>query len=243
MSIMCCVYTPDGIVLAADSRLTRTRTTNITSSKENDNIEKITIENTTYTLSDNAQKVMLLKKNCVGISFCGDAIIQGINVSDFIRKFEIELVSDDDTTEIIAEKLCKYYNDTKTIFFVCGYDNDIPYVYDIINKTVNRQNIIEYNEKDNSNINDKYDRIKYSAIWNGHKTAITKFINGEPSINLDFNTMPLKDSIEFAEFLVDLTIKYERFSDDIQTCGGPIDVLVITKDEAYWVNHKIYKEK
>ena len=30
MSIMCCVYIPEGIVLAADSRLTRTKTGNIT---------------------------------------------------------------------------------------------------------------------------------------------------------------------------------------------------------------------
>lgn len=55
--------------------------------------------------------------------------------------------------------------------------------------------------------------------------------------------MPLKEAIDFAEFLVDTTIKYERFCDDIQTCGGDIDILVITKDEAFWKQHKIFNPK
>ena len=53
--------------------------------------------------------------------------------------------------------------------------------------------------------------------------------------------MPLKDGIDLSEFMVDLTIKYQRFSDGIQTCGGPIDVLVLTKDTAFWYKHKLYK--
>jgi len=42
--------------------------------------------------------------------------------------------------------------------------------------------------------------------------------------------MPLKDAADFAEFIVDFTNKYQRFDDRIPTCGGPIDLLVITKD-------------
>ena len=72
-------------------------------------------------------------------------------------------------------------------------------------------------------------------------TAITKVVNNAPTLNVDWNTMPLKDAADFAEFLIDTTIKYERFCDDIQTCGGEIDILIITKDEAFWKQHKIYK--
>ena len=81
------------------------------------------------------------------------------------------------------------------------------------------------------------------AIWAGQKTAITKIVNEKPILNAAWATMPLKDAIDFAEFLVDTTIKYERFSDDIQTCGGDVDILVITKDEAFWKQHKIYNPK
>ena len=82
--------------------------------------------------------------------------------------------------------------------------------------------------------------ITFGALWAGRKTAISKSVNTPPILNADWNTMPLKDAIDFAEFLIDTTIKYERFCDDIQTCGGDIDILVITKDEAFGKQHKIY---
>jgi len=50
--------------------------------------------------------------------------------------------------------------------------------------------------------------------------------------------MPLKDAVDLAEFIVELTIKYERFADKIPTCGGPIDILVITKDYTQFYRHK-----
>ena len=56
MSIMCCVYIPEGIVLAADSRLTRTKTGNITEIPETETIPKtVVIPKTIYTVSDNTQ--------------------------------------------------------------------------------------------------------------------------------------------------------------------------------------------
>ena len=109
MSIMCCVYIPEGIVLAADSRLTRTKTGNITEIPETDTTPKtILIPQTTYTSSDNTQKVMLIKKSNVGISFCGNAIIDGATVADFIRRFEIEKVMPEHTTEQIAYSLSDF---------------------------------------------------------------------------------------------------------------------------------------
>ena len=85
--------------------------------------------------------------------------------------------------------------------------------------------------------------IIYGATWAGQKTAITKVVNNPPSLNANWGAMPLKEAIDFAEFLIDTTIKYERFCDDIQTCGGDIDILVITKDEAFWKQHKIFNPK
>lgn len=273
MPIMCCVYIPEGIVLAADSRLTRTKAGNMQEIPETENTPKtVLIPQTTYTVSDNTQKVMLIKKSNVGISFCGNAIIGGATVADFIRRFEIEKVSSEDTTEQIAHNLSDYYNGNDTHFFVCGYDNDIPYVYDVYRKCVNRSNIAE-NLRDNSGVKDVADDgqeelsetgvpenvkkqqedamnttpveplITYGATWAGQMTAITKVVNNAPPLNADWGAMPLKEAIDFAEFLIDTTIKYERFSDNIQTCGGDIDILVITKDEAFWKQHKIFNPK
>ncbi|MGN0721233.1 MAG: hypothetical protein ACI4LZ_04660 [Anaerovoracaceae bacterium] len=273
MSIMCCVYIPEGIVLAADSRLTRTKTGNIGEIPETEKTPKtVLIPQTTYTSSDNTQKVMLIKKSNVGISFCGNAIINGATVADFIRRFEIEKVSPEHTTEQIAYNLADYYNGNDTHFFVCGYDSDIPYVYDVYRKHVKRSNIADV-PQNNSGAKDVADDgqeelietgipdnmkkqsedvannapvepvVIYGATWAGQMTAITKVVNNAPSLNADWGAMPLKEAIDFAEFLIDTTIKYERFCDDIQTCGGDIDILVITKDEAFWKQHKIFNPK
>ena len=273
MSIMCCIYVPEGIVMAADSRLTRTKPTKSIElpQKEDQDKKIILLEQTTYTLTDNAQKVLLIKKNGVGVSFCGNAIINGITVADYIRNFEIEKVLDTDTTENVAYKLAEYYGKTDTHFFVCGYDEDIPYVYDVYGKVVNRSNVSNtataiQTVNDSANCDDNENtgtpestnisepateekteaiaqEVQFSAIWAGRKTAITKIINDKPILNADWNTLPLKDAIDFAEFLIDTTIKYERFCDDIQACGGDIDILVITKDDTFWKQHKVYNPK
>lgn len=273
MSIMCCVYIPEGIVLAADSRLTRTKTDHIEKIPETEkNAKTVLVYKTTYTSSDNTQKVMLIKKSNVGISFCGNAIIDGATVADFIRRFEIEKVLPEHTTEQIAHNLADYYNGNDTHFFVCGYDSDVPYVFDVYRKIVKRFNIAEITQN-KSDVKDAADdgqdelietgvpenikkqpedvkdttlaepNVIYGATWAGQMTAITKVVNNSPSLNADWSAMPLKDAIDFAEFLIDTTIKYERFCDDIQTCGGDIDILVITKDEAFWKQHKIFNPK
>lgn len=251
MSVMCCVYVPEGIVLAAESRLTRTRTKAPVEISNDEEGKKYKVESTTYTLSDNAQKVLLINKANVGVSFCGNAIIEGITVADYIRRFEIEKVVEEDSVEDVANKLSEYYSFTGTLFFVCGYKDDIPYVFQVKHNDVKRYNVAsqipnddQVTEKESANNNTDVvkneENVVYSAAWAGKDTAITKIINESPKLNVDWKTMQLKDAIDFAEFLIDVTIKYERFSDDIQTCGGSIDILVITKDTTFWKQHKIY---
>ncbi len=273
MSVMCCVFVPEGIVLAADSRLTNTKK-EIKEIPETETAPKTTVVvQTRYTSSDNAQKVMLIQKSNVGISFCWNATIDGLTVADYIRRFEIEKVLLQDTTENIANALADYSNGKGAHFFVCGYDNDVPYVFDVCEGKVKRFNVKTAIVSDKVTVEDIIDEqkedaveigvpehtrkqieepaeidlanqeVRYSASWAGQMTAITKIVNNKPTLNVSWNTMPLKDAIDFAEFLVDTTIKYERFCNDIQTCGGDIDILVITKDEAFWKQHKIYNPK
>jgi hypothetical protein len=53
--------------------------------------------------------------------------------------------------------------------------------------------------------------------------------------------MPIQDVIDLAEFLVNLTIGYSRFSPGASTVGGPIEIATITKHEQFkWVRRKHY---
>ena len=103
MSVMCCIFVPEGIIMAADSRLTRTRTSAPVELPAEEGIRKYRVDRTTYTLSDNAQKVFLLSKSKVGISFRGDTTIDGIALADYIRRFEIDKIEKGDTADVVLD--------------------------------------------------------------------------------------------------------------------------------------------
>jgi hypothetical protein len=56
--------------------------------------------------------------------------------------------------------------------------------------------------------------------------------------------MPLRDAIDLAEFLVDLTIKFSRFMPGAPTVGGPIEIAAISKHEGFrWIRRKYYFDR
>lgn len=218
MSIIATVYLPEGIAMAADSRLTLTKCCD-DGTKER------------YTLSDNSQKIFLIKNNTIGISCCGDAIIANKSVGDFIRWFEITQVKSEDTVEVIANKLKNFTiknHGGGVLYHVAGYTGDDPYFYIIIDDNLSRDN---FNYKTNN--------LMFGASWNGQTNYLVNLINGPKKFNVNWELMQLKDGIDLAEFMIDVTIKSQRFTDGLATCGGDIDLLVITKDYAKWIKHKV----
>jgi hypothetical protein len=57
--------------------------------------------------------------------------------------------------------------------------------------------------------------------------------------------MPIQDAIDLSEFLVDVAVKWARFSPMGETIGGNIDIAALTKYEAFkWVKRKhFYSDK
>lgn len=222
MSIITIVYVPEGIAMSADSRLTKIGTT-------------VKGDHYNYTISDNGQKIVLLSKVNVGISTCGDAMIQSKTIVDFLRNFEIAEVVNEDNIETISNKLNKYLKKllvpTTVIFEVGGFKIDEFFVFEVRANCCIRLN---YDLTSKS--------ITYGVSWNGQQDAIDKLVNGKAPMNTNYYLMPLKDAIDLSRFLVDLTINYQRFGNNsTATCGGPIDTLVITKYGASFTKHKIYK--
>lgn len=107
MSIVSIVYLPEGIAIAADSRST------LSTTKTEDGTTTIK----KFSVSDNAQKIVLLNKCQVGIASVGDAIIEGKTISDYIRLFEINNITNGDTAEVVADKLLEHKSEyPKTTF-------------------------------------------------------------------------------------------------------------------------------
>jgi hypothetical protein len=58
------------------------------------------------------------------------------------------------------------------------------------------------------------------------------------------DAMPIQDAIDLAEFLVDLTERFSRFTPGAPTVGGPIEIAAITKHEGFkWAKRKLYFER
>lgn len=56
--------------------------------------------------------------------------------------------------------------------------------------------------------------------------------------------MPINDTIELAEFLADLAVRYSHFTPGAATVGGPIEIAAITKHEGFkWVRRKYYYQR
>ncbi|MCF7805825.1 MAG: hypothetical protein K9N46_15185 [Candidatus Marinimicrobia bacterium] len=53
-----------------------------------------------------------------------------------------------------------------------------------------------------------------------------------------FHAMPLGDAIDYARFLIDLTIARFRFVVGAELCGGPVDIATITRKSGFsWISH------
>jgi 20S proteasome alpha/beta subunit len=174
-------------------------------------VKEIFIEN------DNTQKLFILN-NKYGLAYCGDAFIGGLPVGEFFDKLAKEQFIFDDTIKSCADKI--YDNATGINFILCGYEDGEYHAYARGDSKLER-----FIEKHNSCVIGQ--------------TNVFDMLFREAPIN--YTKMPLKEAVDFAECVIDTVIKYERFTDGPQTCGGPVDILVITKNDIFFHKHKLRK--
>jgi len=75
-------------------------------------------------------------------------------------------------------------------------------------------------------------------VNNAFETAKATLQQATPLI---YDPMPIQDAIDLADFLVELTKKFSRYTPGAATVGGPAEVAVITKHEGFkWVKRKHY---
>lgn len=72
-----------------------------------------------------------------------------------------------------------------------------------------------------------------------NKEIVQKWMDDRVSeLPLIFNGMPLQDAIDFANYAVQLTIGRFRFAVGLPTCGGNVDIAVITPSTFQWAQRK-----
>lgn len=240
MSFVITVYVPEGIVMASDSRQSITIGGQTPEGKELPRIETVA--------SDFTYKTFLLKQQ-VGISTFGDALLGKIQMESHIKRLEEEKITEDDTVDIVKDKLIAYFKEkfpqADTSFHIAGFKKEekasVPYLY-FCN--------IKINENKRINFDEKTKRVVYGCSWGGQSDIISTILKpyqilgsdnkpiAAPKFPIIYDSMNLQDAIDFATYAVRTTIDTMRFQARPKNVGGPIDVLLITPDKAKWIQRK-----
>lgn len=247
----------DGLILAADSRLTVQFAAGIQPPYK--------------VLSDSANKLFSIGR--VGVATYGDAFILGRSIESFVTEYKAKSKPDDDVHEVakgFIDYFGKYYDQevtaNKTLpalgFIFAGYDkNGIGRITESSFPSKRMPTDLSQNTHDQQGL-----------VWRGQTDVIVRLIKGyDPALGstatlqklppadqeqlikdvgqfeyyIPFNFLPLQDGIDLALSLVQTTVDVQRFSfgrmahpGDIPGVGGTVDVLTITPSETTWVRRK-----
>lgn len=243
MSFIVTLYVPEGLVMAADSRLTINMQQKLPDG--NSIIQS-------FLASDSNQKLYLLDQR-FGLSICGDAAINNIPLAGFINTFvEEKITPTTDITEV-AESFAKYFaevgNKPNITFHLTGYRIEagisVPYVYvgHVQTGQIQRANSAA----------GASGAVSYGCSWGGDSDIFARLMlpakvrnsQGEwdelPHHDVLYNFFTLQDAIDFSVYAIQTTIQTIRFKVRPKTVGGPIDVLVLKPGETpQWIQKKAY---
>ena len=240
MSFVIAVYVPEGIVMASDSRQSVTVEGKAPEGKS----FKVETVN-----SDAITKTFLLEGHGIGVSNFGQDMLGGVPIASRIKRFMEEGLTPDDNVETVPRKLVDYFResfpDVDVGFHVTGYKKEdkvsVPHVYSchVSRNAVERRNL----KPDGS--------LSYGAAWSGQTDILTSILipvvvkddkGNDKAIRspapIIWDAMALQDAIDFAIYAIRTTIDTMRFQARPKNVGGPIDVLLLTPEEARWIQRK-----
>ncbi len=249
---------PEGIVLAADSRVT------LTAKRQLSPTENLVLPST----FDNATKLLKVNgQNYVGAVTYGAGTIglkEPRTAHSFLPEFEIAISSKGRlSVEEFSNELSNFflerwnevmpndYKDEPLIFLVGGYDEHAPYgkVFQVI---------IPYEPKPKEQ---SAGQGEFGITWGGQYEILTRILSGFdptfaatvknnlnlseeqtkkldqlwPAFNLPipYQFLPLQDCVDLSIFLIKTTIELQKWMLGIRGVGGAIDVATITRIEGF----------
>ncbi|MBN1778126.1 MAG: hypothetical protein JW811_08405 [Clostridiales bacterium] len=255
MSLGIVIKSPEGLVLAAESRITMGVTMNKNTSPVN-----------THCYFDNATKLMSFSapNQCVGVVTYGQAVFGGANprtAASYIPEFESTLPEERLTVEDFAKEVSRFYlkqwnevrppmpaNTPSMSFVIAGFnENDVLgriYVVEIPRKPEPEERSID--NKFGITFGGQQDTISRLAL--GYDVRLPAEVKKElqlsqaQSVKLDsllkkyntfvpFQVLALQDCIELANFYIQTTIEAQRLSVGIRGVGGEVDVAIIKRNQ------------
>ena len=240
MSFVIAVYVPEGIVMASDSRQSLT----VEGKAPEGRSFKVETVN-----SDAITKTFLLEKHQIGISNFGQDLLDRVPIASRIKRFIEEDLAPNDNVDTVPKKLVNYFRksfpNADVGFHVTGYKKEgkisVPHVYSC---HVSRNAVERRNTKPDGS-------LSYGAAWSGQTDILTSILipvvakdeKGNDKVirspaPIIWDAMALQDAIDFSIYAIRTTIDTMRFQARPKNVGGPIDVLVLTPNEAKWIQRK-----
>lgn len=230
MSLVVTVYTREGIVMAADSRLSL----NSQGTQGGQQVVQMSVAQT-----DSVYKIFLAPGD-VGIATYGAADIAGVPIAGYIDSFIQERLSPPQEVDAVPQILLDYFRalpgPPDTQFHVAGYKSQEQQVWRV---QVSQNLVVRLNQSD-----------QQGASWGGEADVLTRLIQplwsrdnqgayrDLPTFPIPWQFFTLQDAIDFAVYAIRATIDSMRFQARAKTVGGAVDILVVKPTAATWVSRK-----
>jgi hypothetical protein len=245
MSLGVVVNTPEGMVVAAESRVTLTWT----------NPAGVTLPIT----FDNATKVLHFRAphDFIGVVTWGAASINWRTAHSFVTELEALLGSTRLTVKDYCTRIAEFLRDQwnahdpnyagdPMVLTVAGYNAGQPYgeVWQVsVPKPCQAQQIhpgdFGVNWGGQTDIVNRILVGVHPSTVDAAATALQLNQQGKDTLKtllpgqlpVPIEALPLQDSVDLAVFLISSTITAQRLTLQLRGCGGEIDVAVITRNE------------
>jgi hypothetical protein len=239
MSLAITAYVREGIVMAADSRLTLHQHQGQQQQVGPTQVH-IQASHLAVGMSDTSRKLFVTPDN-IGIATCGDAAIQGVPVAGFIDSFINGLAPSQTprTPQQVAQGILGFFHGMKpvpnTVFQVAGYNHGGQEIWRV---DIAQNALLQVGQN------------QQGMTWDGETDIILRLLKpvglqddkgnwqSMQQYSIQYGFFTIQDAIDCCVYLMKATIDTMRFQTRPKTVGGPIDVLVIYPDRYEWVNQK-----
>ncbi|MEP0813678.1 MAG: hypothetical protein HRF49_03310 [bacterium] len=243
MSFAICVYVPEAIVLASDSRqMMQLERRPIV--PEHGQEPKEPPQRILTVATDTAEKVFSFYDR-VGVAAIGEHVVDGQPLSFEIRNCVYNDCTEKSSVQEVAEALRKHFHDihpnAKAQFLVAGFEEGAGTPFPEVYSVVTHQNT-------SKQINFHDGRLIYGCLWMGDGDILSTMLSATeirdgsgahhkialPS--LGFEGMTPQDARDFARFAVGVTRTLQRFQLRPKTVGGKTQCLMIFPDGLDWAD-------
>ena len=233
MSLVVTVNVREGLVMAADSRITLNAQQPQQGGQQTVHLA--------VGMSDSNRKLFVTPNN-VGIGTYGQADIQGVPIAGFIDSFIASLppnLGPQQTAQNILAHFHAMNAALNTCFHVAGYDASTPPSQEVWTVEVQPNRVQKVNQPNQQGLafggeGDTVARLLQPVAVAGPNNTWQPL----PPVSVPINFFTIQDAIDFGVHLIRTTIDSIRFQSRPKTVGGPIDVLVIRPGTHEWVSLK-----